>query len=140
LDAAAIGILNGVDLVRSPPSADRMYEEYAQALARLRKKPNVPPGRRAQLERVVMDNFDKRASLARDEYGGRLVERMDEALFARGFGHLGQGGRKQYVAGRILRIATERNAWDYGNFESAVLASPLVRSQATGRFTVVARP
>jgi hypothetical protein len=139
-DAAAIGILNGVDLVRSPPSADRMYEEYAQALARLRKKPDVAPGRRAQLERVVMDNFDKRASLARDEYGGRLVERMEEALFARGFGHLGQGGRKQYVVKRIFDIVIQRNAWDYGNFESAVLASPLVRSQATGRFTVVARP
>ena len=137
-DAAAYEILKGVDLKRCSPSADRRHQEYVEALARLRKRPNLTPGRRAELERVVKDNFEKSSELALREYVARLTERMDEALSARGFGEVGPG--KDYVSGRILRIAHERDAWDYSDFEAAVLSSMMVRSQATGRFAVVARP
>ena len=135
---AVDSVLGGADLVKCAPSAGKRHEEYVQALAQLRKKAKLTPGRLAELERIVMENFDRSSGAALREYVKRLEERVDEALTARGLRQVHQ--REDYVARRVLDIGMKRNAWDYGDFEAAVLASPLVRSQTDGRFAVVARP
>ena len=137
-DSAACEVLHGLDLLRRPPSGDKIYQEYAASLAHLRKKRNLTPSKLAELQRIVVENFERRTGLAREEYAARLKERAEEALVHRGVS--GTPLAKSWVSGRIHTISMQRNEWDYADFEAAVLASPLVRSAETGRFSVVARP
>jgi hypothetical protein len=141
-DDAAVEVLKGADLVWAPTAEAKIQRRMESDLAEIRGRVwrrGMTPERLAELEEILTNNYGESMNYAKRDYGERLRARMDEALYTRGFSGDTQMG-KSYVANRIHKIAADRDAWDYAEFEAAVLASPLLRDAHAGRFAAVARP
>jgi len=138
--SSAAEILDGHDLVLTPPSAAKLQRQLDKDVECVRKNTwrNLGPVHALEIEERLRKNHAEILSDAKREYEARLKERISDSLIQHGVIEMPESGA--YVQDQIRAIAKARNAWEYEDFEAAVLASPLVRCQSTGRFPVAVRP
>jgi hypothetical protein len=138
-DVAAISVIEASWLSTEPPIAAKLRAKMARDLANLEKRQIYSEARKRELRATIETYF--RTQMASEErgYTSRLRERVRESILHHGDA-ANDAVRHAWVSKQISDITRERSGWAYDDFEAAVLASPLVRSQETGRFCVVARP
>jgi hypothetical protein len=117
-----------LDIARAERDRDRRLAYWGKdALAR--------PGYAAPRIADINAKHDSAVLASKTQYMTRLRERINKAFVMRGLDT--RDDAATWLKHVMVDVAGEKGKWDYADFESAVLSSPLARCPLTGRFGVV---
>jgi hypothetical protein len=128
-------VLSGRGLETGAVSLARAERDRDRRIAYWGKDVTARPAFAARRIAEINARHDSAVLASNTQYMVRLRDRVHKALVMRGLDT--REDAATWLKHVMVDVAGERGKWDYADFESAVLSSPLARCPLTGRFGVV---